>query len=220
MTEEPKRPGRRAMIRGVPGFLGLALVACASGGPPPASYVLGRSASDAGQATPLAGRPIVEVKPVLVPDYLDVTDIVVRREGNVVTPSTTGRWAERLSVGVSRAIVTEIGRRAPRLVVTSTVSAGQPSRQVLVELQDFGPRNDGDIVLLAQWRVLDPSGPHELAGETLSLAAPLRGQGDAEIVAAMGWLVEQLAERIANAISRTTPGGQPRASSVRPPGLG
>lgn len=217
MTEEPKRPGRRAAMRAVPGFLGLALAACAFGGPPPATYVLGRAAADAAPAMPLSGRPIVEVKPVLVPDYLDVTDIVVRREGNVVTPSTTGRWAERLSAGVSRAIVAEIGRRVPRLVVSSTVSAGRPSRQVLVELQDFGPRNDGSIVLLAQWRVLDPGGARELAGETLSLTASLRGQGDAEIVAAMGGLVEQLAERIADAIGRITPGGEPRASSMRPP---
>src|SRR3546814_6599396 len=82
------------------GAAALALAACGTAGPPPVTYVLGESAIAEHGAEPLAGRPVVEVKPVLVPDYLDVSDILIRGAEHVVVPSLTGRWGERLSVGV------------------------------------------------------------------------------------------------------------------------
>ncbi|WP_246526697.1 PqiC family protein [Plastoroseomonas hellenica] len=203
------RPGRRAVTLAMLGAAGVTLAACSSG-PPPVTYVLGTPASDSSATVPLAGRPVVEVKPVLVPDYLDTSDIQLRRDGNVVAPSTTGRWAERLSAGVTRAMAAELTRRLPGLVVATTVPAERPARQVLAEIQSFEPRSNGVVVLVGRWRVLDGAARDTLAGESVSLTAPLAGQGDAEVVAAMTRLIEDLAGRIADGVRRTTPGSASR----------
>lgn len=202
--------GRRGLTLAMLGATGLALAACGLSGPAPVAYVLGTPARDDERVRPLAGRPVVEVKPVLVPDYLDTSDIQLRREGNVVAPSTTGRWAERLSAGITRALAAELTRRLPNLVVATTVPAERPARQVLAEIQSFEPRSDGVVVLVGRWRVLDGAARDTLAGESVSLTAPLAGQGDAEVVAAMTRLVEELAGRIAEGVRRITPGSAPR----------
>lgn len=201
--------GRRMLMLATLGAAGLALTACSSG-PPPVTYVLGTPARDGERVQPLTGRPVVEVKPVLVPDYLDTSDIQLRRDGNVVAPSTTGRWAERLSAGVTRAMATELARRLPGLVVATTVPAERPARQVLAEIQSFEPRSEGVVVLVGRWRVLDGAARDTLAGESVSLTTPLASQRDAEVVAAMTRLIEDLAGRIADGVRRTGLGSAPR----------
>ena len=190
--------------------LALALAACGTAAPPPVTYVLGTPAAGAERVEPLTGRPVVEVKPVLVPDYLDVSDILVRKAENTVASSPTGRWGERLSVGITRALAAGLVRRLPGLVVTTTAPAERPERQVLAEVEALEPRDGGSVNLVARWRVLDGAGRDTLAGERVSLVRPIAGSGDAAVVAAMTRAVEDFAERVATGVRRTTPG--PRAS--------
>ena len=188
--------------------LALTLAACGKAGPPPVTYVLGTPATGAQRVEPLTGRPVVEVKPVLVPDYLDVSDILVRQAENIVVSSPTGRWGERLSVGVTRALAAGLVRHLPGLVVTSTAPAERPARQVLAEVEAFEPHAGGSVVLVARWRVLDGPGRETLAGERASSAQPIAGAGDAAVVAAMTRAVEGFAERVAAGVRRTTPGSR------------
>ncbi|MGE3481464.1 MAG: membrane integrity-associated transporter subunit PqiC [Gammaproteobacteria bacterium] len=185
-------------------FLGLGLAGCGSGGPPPTTYVLGSAAPAVDSVEPLDNRPVVEVKPVLVPDYLDVTDILVRGAGNVVVPSTTGRWGERLSVGMTRALARSLAQRLPNVTVIATPPAERPDRQVLVEIETFEPRADGTVVLVGRWRVLDGGGQDTLAGERVSLTERITGPGDAALVAAMSRAVDAFAERIRITVGRTS----------------
>jgi hypothetical protein len=128
----------------------LLLLAGCRGGPPPATYVLGTPAPETAGAERLAGRPVIEVKPVLVPDYLDVTDILVRQGTNKLVSSQTGRWGERLSVGITRALAAGLRHRLPGYIVTTAPPVERPSRQVLVEVESFEPRADGSVVLAAR----------------------------------------------------------------------
>ncbi len=186
--------------------LGLALAGCGTAGPPPVTYVLGAPIAAAEGVQPLAGRPVIEVKPVLVPDYLDISDIMVRQAGNVVTASSTGRWGERLSVGVTRALADGLAARLPGFVVTTTTPEAQPARQILVEVETFEPRTDGTVALVAQWRALDGGGRSTLAGQRVSLAEPLADSDDAAVVAAMTRAIESLAGTMAAGLTRTTAG--------------
>ena len=186
----------------------LALAACGTAGPPPAIYVLGTPATGAQRVEPLTGRPVVEVKPVLVPDYLDVSDILVRQAENTVASSPTGRWGERLSVGMTRALAAGLVRGLPGFIVTTTAPAERPARQILAEVEAFEPRTDGSVVLVARWRVLDGAGRETLAGERVSSTRPIAGAGDAAVVAAMTRAVEGFAERVAAGVRRTTPGSR------------
>jgi uncharacterized lipoprotein YmbA len=113
---------------------------------------------------------VVEVKPVLVPDYLNVSDILVRRGESAVAPSPTGRWGERLSVGATWALAMGLVRRLPGLVITTTAPVERPARQVLVDFETFEARAGGTVVLISRWRVLDGAGRDTLAGECVSLA--------------------------------------------------
>ncbi|HVY16191.1 MAG TPA: ABC-type transport auxiliary lipoprotein family protein, partial [Rhodopila sp.] len=94
------------------------LVSACSSGPAPAIYVLGGGGPVTDVAEPLAGRPVILVQRVLMPDYLDVTDIQVRQAGNVMHASSTGRWGERLSSAVRGALANDLGRALPGFVVT------------------------------------------------------------------------------------------------------
>ena len=188
-------------------LLVLALAACTTAGPPPTSYVLGTPAPVTDQTIEtLVGRPIVEVKPVLVPDYLDTTDILVRRSDNVVAPSPTGRWGERLSIGITRMLGAGLVRRLPDLIVTTATPVDQPSRQVLVDVETFEVRaGEGVVVLIARWRVLDGQGSRTLAGERVSLPVPLAGPGDEQVVQAMTRAIDTLIDRIAASIQANRP---------------
>lgn len=188
----------------------LVLAACGTAGPPPATYVLGTPPAGAEGVQPLLGRPVVEVKPVLLPDYLDVSDILVRRAGNEVAPSRTGRWGERLSVGVTRTLAAGLSGRLPGLVVTTTAPVERPARQVVVDVETFEPRADGVVLLVARWRVLDGAGRDTLAGERVSLPVPLAASADAAVAAAMTGAVEGLAARVAEGIRRAPPASSGR----------
>jgi uncharacterized lipoprotein YmbA len=143
---------------------------------------------------------VIEVKPVLVPDYLDVTDIVMRRGANQLVPSQTGRWGERLSVGITRALAADLRRRLPGYVITTAPLVERPSRQVLVEVEGFEPRADGSVVLAARWRVVAGSSGEPQAGERVSIVEKLSAPGDAGIAAAMTQAVDALAGHIVGGI--------------------
>jgi uncharacterized lipoprotein YmbA len=180
--------------------LGLALTGCGLSGAPPVTYVLGRAAGGGGGFEPLVGRAVIEVKRVLVPDYLDVSDIMIRRSEHVVAASPTGRWGDRLSVGVTRALTADLARRLPAFVVTATPPVERPAWQVLVEVEAFEPRADATVILVARWRLVDGAGRDLLAGERVSLMVPVGGGDDAAMVAAMARAVDALAERIATGV--------------------
>jgi uncharacterized lipoprotein YmbA len=149
---------------------------------------------------PQAGLPVVAVNHVQLPEYLDTTDILERRNNQLV-PSPTGRWGERLSVGMTRALTASLAARLPRLVVTAT-PVGRPTRQILVDVAAFESRPDHQVVLVARWTILDGASQQVLTAEQASLVEAISGEGDDAIVAAMSRAVDDLAGRIAAPIER------------------
>lgn len=181
------------------GTLGIALAACTSG-PPPTLYVLGATASATAKSVSEMRLPVVLVKPVIIPDYVDTTDLVIRNGGEVI-PSRTGRWGERLSVGIRRTLTSGLADRLPGMKVTAVQPPERPVRQVLVDVDAFEARTDGLVVLSARWSVMEDSGRGPTLAEHFTGTVPLAGNGDAAIVAAMTKAVSDLAERIAVGIA-------------------
>jgi uncharacterized lipoprotein YmbA len=176
--------------------IGLLLTGCAAGGPPPVTYVLGAPQARERAVEPLMGRPVLAVRTVHMPDYLDGSEILVREQGNVMRASATGRWGERLSVGTTRALAEGLARRMPNVVVTATASE-RAACEVLVDIEAFERYAAESVVLVAQWRIMDMSAHKILTGERVSLTELAAGPGDAITVAAMSQAVDALAERIA-----------------------
>ena len=74
------------------------LLTCCGSDPVSRTYVLSPPVDPVARAVSEAGRPVLEVRRVSVPDYLDTTDIVSRDGRNELKVSSTGHWGERLSL--------------------------------------------------------------------------------------------------------------------------
>jgi hypothetical protein len=76
----------------------------------------------------------------------------------------SGRWGERLSLGITRALAASLTARLPDFVVTTTAPVNAPRRRLLVDVTSFEARADGQVVLATRWTITG-SGPHPLLSE-------------------------------------------------------
>jgi len=169
--------------------------------PLPKIYVLGDAAPEAAGLHTEAGAPVIELKTVQVPDYLDSTDIVRRVSANQVVPSPLGRWGERLSVGITRDLVATLSRRLPGVTI-ETRGAYQPSRRLLVSIERFEITPDGHCVLAARWRLTTTDGTVLGASEEETFAEPASSGTDAAAAAAMTRAIDALAAQMTPTVTR------------------
>jgi uncharacterized lipoprotein YmbA len=202
-------PALRRVIRGAaPAAAALVLWGCGSY-PLPKIYVLGDAAPLTASPAAAAGAPVIELKPVQVPDYLDSTDIVRRVSANQVAPSPSGRWGERLSVGITRDLVGALSRGLPELTI-ETRGGYEPSRRLLVSVERFEIAPDGRCVLAARWRLTTADGKVLAPSEQGVFVETAASATDAAAAAAMTRALDTLASAIAVTVRRglaTTPGG-------------
>jgi uncharacterized protein len=177
----------------------LSVAACSMSGPPPSEYVLGSMPAATRTTLRQTELPVVEVKRVQLPDYLDTTDMFERRGSELVSRST-GRWGERLSVGVNRALTASLAARLPHMVVTATPPVDRPAWQILVDVSAFEARADHNVVLVAHWSIVDGAHRQIHVAEEVSLVKAINGTDDNAIVEAMSHVLDELAERLAAGI--------------------
>jgi hypothetical protein len=193
----------------------LFILAGCSSTPVPRTYVLSTPADPTAGVHNESGQPVVEIPTVSMPDYLDTPDIFSRDGRNELKSSATGRWGERLSLGVTHALEVALGRRLPGFLVTHTpVPSGQAARSVLVDVDGFDVQPDGRCVLTAHWTTTGSDAQATSIterGTFVTMVAATPGSKDplpdAAVVAAMAASVDQLADRIANNLRR---GASPR----------
>ena len=189
----------RRLLFGV--LLGVVLSGCA--GPPKQEYVLGAATAPKAASVVQSGLPVVQIERVLLPDYLDTRDIVTRRDGRVV-PSESARWAERLSVGLTRSLATSLATQLTGVVVTSAQPVDPPVLRVLVDVIAFELTGDRQVILAARWTIIDGTGRKSLAAEQATWTEPVAAVGgDSAVVAAMSLALEKLATRISEGIERS-----------------
>src|SRR5258708_17893482 len=182
-------------------LLGAAAVsACGTGGPTPELYILGDAARPAAGAVSQLNDPVVELKRVRVPDYLDTTDIVTRHPDGRIVARPSARWGERLSVSVTRAAAASLEARLPHLAVTTAPPVEAPRWQLLIDIDTFEIQAGGQSVLTARWTLLEGRRGERLREEKVSLATPVDQTSDRAVVAAMNQQVDQLVDRIAPAL--------------------
>ncbi len=176
----------------------LLLGACASG-PATRLFVLAAPAAEDDQ--PATAGPPVQLQTVLVPDYLDTTDILVRAGPHEVVASRTGRWSERLSQGFTHALQAGLTSRLRNGRLTLNPPADPIAGQVLVTVDALDAWPDGHCVLAAHWTILrratDADGQD---GRGSFTGPPSTTTDDAARVAAIAGVVDQLAARIAASV--------------------
>jgi uncharacterized lipoprotein YmbA len=178
----------------------LCTTACSSG-PPLRTFVLTPTLAPTGPApaTALPTERIV-IRRVLVPDYLDTTDILMRHGRNEVKVDGTGRWGERLSQGLTRALAADLAARLPSdALVVDGSSPAQRQVEITVNSLDLWP--DGRCVLAATWSIVDRAAPRAVAGGSGTFESPAVRRtidvGDAYLVDVISGNVGKLADMIA-----------------------
>jgi uncharacterized lipoprotein YmbA len=139
----------------------LCAAACSSG-PPRRTYLLTPPIEPAAPTTttpsraldPMAPKERLEVRRILVPDYLDSTDILMRSGNDEVKASATGRWGERLSLGVTHALGADLAARMPQYSIVQDGSSNA-QRQLRITINALDLWQDGRCVLAANWSIVD-----------------------------------------------------------------
>ena len=159
------------------------------------------------QAGALAERPSMQLQRVLIPDYLDTSDIMLRVGTHELRESPTGRFGERLSLAVTHALRADIASRSPPYTVVLAQSADGPTRQILVTVEAFDVWPTGHCVLVADWTILDADRRTPLGADRGIFTTVATGVNltDGALVAAMAEAVRQLADRIASTAAALPP---------------
>jgi len=183
------------------------MTACSSG-PPLRTFVLTPPlASTALAPTTASATDRILIRHVIVPDYLDTTDILLRDGTNEVKVNGTGRWDERLSQGLTRALAADLAARLPsEAVVLDTSSPAQ--QQVLITVNSLDLWPDGRCVLAATWTIVDHHAPRAVDGGSGTFDSPAIGSttgvGDSRLVDAISGNVGKLADMIALNVRQRT----------------
>jgi uncharacterized lipoprotein YmbA len=141
-----------------------------------------------------SGASAIQLQTVLVPDYLDTTDILLRAGPHEVKASTTAQWAERLSQGVTHALQADLSMGGA--IITTNPPADPSAAQILVTIDDFDVWPNGHCVLAAHWTILRHASDAHGVDQRAVITMPPSTGGDASLVAAMAGAVDQLAARI------------------------
>jgi uncharacterized lipoprotein YmbA len=163
------------------------------------------------------GRTELQLERVLVPDYLDTTDIFSRVGEHELRASSSGRWGERLSLGIMRALWADLSDRLPQDKVTLARLAEKSARQILVNVDAFDVWPNGHCVLAANWSILDTDRTVVLAtGRGTFIVPPDRSgkPSDGAVVSAMADALRQLAESIALAAKALPPRAGPSSGAL------
>jgi uncharacterized protein len=179
----------------------LALFAGCASHPSRNIYVLNRASNSAVSTAGAAAAPVLHLERVLVPDYLDTTDILLRVGQHELQVSHTGRWGERLSVGITHALRADLAERLPKETVLLGRTADRSARQMRVMVDAFDVWADGHCVLQANWS-LETENRAVVKNGHGTFTAPVAGGatgGDGAVVSSMANAVGQLADSIASA---------------------
>jgi len=179
---------------------------------PEARFFVLRSLAEA--ASPMSGSAdgIVGVMPVRLPGHLERPQVVTEAGPNELLIDEFVRWAEPLGPASTRILTENLAALlSNRRVVGSPWAAGIALRcRVVVEIESFGPRSDGEVRLVGRWALLEPDGPRALAVRGFSLSrGPLpvgpTGMDPTAGAAAMSELLQTLAAQVAEAVNALPP---------------
>jgi uncharacterized lipoprotein YmbA len=202
-------------------WLPLLLCAACSSGPPRRIYLLtppiDLTAPTTTTPSPAAApKQRLEVRRVLVPDYLDNADILMRLGSDEVKASSSGRWGERLSLGLTHAIGADLAARLPQDSIVQDGSSN-PQRQLRITITALDLWQNGRCVLSATWSIVDQDSsiPMTSGGGTFDS----RDEGgtiavtDATLVESVGRTLGKLADRIVADAQASPARADPRGGS-------
>jgi len=159
-------------------------------------YTLGVP-SAAPDTVPLGSKPVViAIARVSLPDELDTEDLFVR-DGSMLRRSHQGRWASRLSLGITDRLTERLMRRRPDALVTDRPLTETPAYRVLINIGRLDVSTDGRATLDADWLVVPNDATLPALRDRGHFAIAGSVATDQDIVTLVGLVVDRLADAIA-----------------------
>jgi uncharacterized lipoprotein YmbA len=177
------------------------LTACAA--PPLKVYTLDAPAVvvDTGPAQTQAS---LEVWRIVLPDYLDTQDIVLR-EGSQIKRSNHARWASRLSIGATDLVTARLAAARPDLFITDQPLVSPARYRLFINISRLDVSWDGTASLAADWTIVprDNRRPELHERTAFALTGPVKT--DADVVGLTNAVLDELAVRIERDVSPELP---------------
>lgn len=159
----------------------------------------------------------VGVMPVRLPGHLERPQVVTEAGPNELLIDEFVRWAEPLAPATTRILAENLGASLTDRTVLRSPWAADVDLQcrVSVEVESFGPKADGEVLLVGRWALLAPRATRALALRSFSLRrGPLpvgpTGMDPTAGAAAMSELLAELAEQVAAAVRELPREAPPR----------
>lgn len=149
---------------------------------------------------------LISVGPVILPKYLDRSQIVTRRSGSELHLADGVRWAEPLQDNFSEVLAEDLRRRLQQARVTTFPAqhAANADYRVTVNVTRFDIDVRGNAVLTADWSIHDGNRASVIISKRTSYQANTSpASAYAEFVNALSDTVGQLGDDIAAAIAES-----------------
>ena len=184
----------------------LMLTACASS-PPTHFYALDPVEAGAGPHD-VAGAP-VKIDAVHIPPALDRSSMVRGESGNQLDISSQDRWAGDLGEMIRRVLTQDLAERLPSgMVIAPESPAPANARGIVVDILTFQPQAAGDVVLDAEWTLLQGTQSNVVRRRFVHLTASAAASAQGE-AGAMSTLLGELADSLATNLGAAAHSAQP-----------
>ena len=193
------------------GWVGVSLLSVAClGGPRRQIYVLTTATTVPNVAAYPTEVPALQVEMVLLPAYLDNTEILLRLGPHRLEPAPLAHWGERLSLGLTHALAADLTASLPQYRVSLQRTESPVARLLRVEVDTFDVFPDGHCVIVAEWAIVDKAGapapaPAPVLGRGTYVTPPLAiaHPDGAAVVGGMSAAVAELADGVVGSLSAT-----------------
>lgn len=173
----------------------LALLLTGCGGGKEKFYRLSAAAATGGSSS--SGLSVA-VGPVLLPSYLNRSEIVFASGPNEFQVPTNALWIGSLQENVSRTMAADLGLALHSRNVRSALGGGvAPRYRVALEIKQFHGISGQEAILDLSWRIQSGAGGRTISRHSGSFRARIVGDGYAPLVAAESDLLAQAARSIA-----------------------
>ena len=191
-------------------YLQRAAIACAMllsgcGASPVAKYYVLSVATEPAAASDAAvpRDKFIGIGPVVLPDYLDQPQIVIRASSNRLELVEGHRWAEPLTDSFSRVLRENLSLLlgTERVLARSSLPSARGDYQVMVQVLRFDAAPDGIVNLVARWSVTAKDGALLVPTRRSAFDVTPAGTSVEALVAAQSEAVARLSREIAAALT-------------------
>lgn len=96
---------------------------------------------------------VIEVDRLMLPNYLDSQDIVLR-DGSILQGSSTGRWVSRLFLLATGLVTSRLATRVPDALITDQGLVQAPQYRIVIHVARLDITKDGRASMDADWRIV------------------------------------------------------------------